>query len=109
MWADYPVGVFRAATENVVGWTVVVILTVLGTFVCVLWIDRGEFPDPWDWTGLFTMLTLGALFSPWAFVADGVLLLAWYIPLRVESLWSKVAGLVLAVGAVLALLFVTHA
>jgi len=54
----------------------VVALVVAGSFATAWWIDTGELPGSWDWTCLLTLLTLGAFFSPWTFIADGALVLA---------------------------------
>jgi len=83
-WIDHPLSTIRDAVATVLGWTLVILLTVLLGFFVGYWFGHGEI-KPLNTTFVaMTWLPVVWLGRPVVLIAWAVAALAWYLPIRYE-------------------------
>ncbi len=89
---DYVVDALREPIQSLVGWTVVILVTVVAGLWVGIWIGTGELPSLKIAFQALIFAPVAWLLFPRILVAFGITALAWYLPLRLESSWLGAAA-----------------
>ncbi len=89
---NFPVSAIREAVATLLGWTVVIALTLLVGFCAGYWIGHREVTGIRQTATPLARIPLLWLGFQQMFIAYGVTALAWYLPLHFESGWLKVGS-----------------
>ncbi len=89
----YPLSAIREAIATVVGWTMVIAVTIVGGFFVGYWIGHGEIMPMNATLEAMAWLPVVWLGRPVVLIAYGVAALAVYVPIRCcESEWMRWAA-----------------
>ena len=90
----YPLSAIREAISSFFGWTAVVgLIMAVGIFLG-LWIGEKRLPAPLDVISIAVALPLVWLLCPWMLAAYGLTGLAWWLPMRFESVRLQIGAAV---------------
>jgi len=91
----YPLSAVREAAATVVGWTIVIAVTVAAGFFVGYWLGHGEIRPLRTTFEAMVWLPVVWVGRPAVLVAYCVAALAWYVPIRYESEWLRLAAVLL--------------
>ncbi len=91
-WSHYPLSAFAGAIRTLTGWACVIAATVLAGAWAGIWIKRGELPELTTAMTAVSLVLLSSFFHPLSAIAVAVAVLAYYLPVRCESVRMGVAA-----------------
>ena len=89
-----PLSTFCRALQTTVGWSIVVVGTMCAGYWLGMWIGLERLPNPAAAVFAIAWASVAWLLFPGVLVGVAVMALAWYLPLKIESLWLYVSAAV---------------
>ncbi len=91
---SYPFDVIAEALTSVVGWVIVILLTMLAGFCCGYWIGHKEIVGADKTLKAMAWLPVVWLGQPTVLIAYGVTALSIYLPIRIQSAWLNISAVI---------------
>ncbi len=91
---SYPFDVIAEALTSVVGWVIVILLTMLAGFCCGYWIGHKEIVGVYKTLEAMAWLPVVWLGQPTVLIAYGVTALSIYLPIRIQSAWLNISAVI---------------
>jgi len=90
----YPFDVIAAALTSVAGWFLVILTTALAGFCCGYWSGHRQFMSLVVTLKAMSLLPVIWLVYPTMLIAYAVTAVSLYLPLRIDSVWLRIAAIV---------------